>query len=101
MYYYIIFNKSLCCNYFSQAALGPAALDLIRNGSTAGYPREEELHYAEVLLAVSVLSVVISAPLGAILIALTGPKLLVRSIEPRKLPIMLQVANLITLYYLL
>lgn len=36
------------------------------------------------LLAVSVLSVVISAPLGAILIALTGPKLLVQSKEQRK-----------------
>ncbi|XP_026329044.1 sodium/hydrogen exchanger 9B2-like isoform X2 [Hyposmocoma kahamanoa] len=64
-----------------QAALGPAALDLIKNGGTAGYPKEEELHYAEVLLAVSVLSVVISAPLGAILIALSGPKLLAPSKE--------------------
>ncbi|XP_039751619.1 sodium/hydrogen exchanger 9B2-like isoform X2 [Pararge aegeria] len=62
-----------------QAALGPAALDLINNGQTAGTggPTEEE-SYAKAILAVSVLSVVISAPLGAILIALTGPRLLSR-----------------------
>lgn len=37
---------------------------------------EEETMHAEALLAVSVLSVVISAPLGAVLIAITGPRLL-------------------------
>ncbi|XP_075974794.1 sodium/hydrogen exchanger 9B2-like isoform X2 [Anticarsia gemmatalis] len=59
-----------------QAALGPAALDLVTNGQSTGDPNEET--YAKTLLAVSVLSVVISAPLGALLIAITGPKLLTK-----------------------
>ncbi|XP_032515452.2 sodium/hydrogen exchanger 9B2-like isoform X2 [Danaus plexippus] len=61
-----------------QAALGPAALDLVHNGKTAGQPQAEEETHAKIILAVSVLSVVISAPLGAILIAVTGPRLLSR-----------------------
>nr|XP_021182271.2 sodium/hydrogen exchanger 9B2 isoform X1 [Helicoverpa armigera]XP_021182272.2 sodium/hydrogen exchanger 9B2 isoform X1 [Helicoverpa armigera] len=59
-----------------QAALGPAALDLVNSGQTSGAAKEDELYYAKAILAVSVISVVISAPLGALLIALTGPKLL-------------------------
>lgn len=61
-----------------QAALGPAALDLVNSGQTAGDTRENEEYYAKAILAVSVLSVVISAPLGALLIALAGPKLLTK-----------------------
>ncbi|CAK1600814.1 unnamed protein product [Parnassius mnemosyne] len=61
-----------------QAALGPAALDLVNNGQSAGLPVEDEENFAKILLAVSVLSVVLSAPLGAILIAITGPRLLSR-----------------------
>ncbi|XP_063531869.1 sodium/hydrogen exchanger 9B2-like isoform X1 [Cydia strobilella] len=57
-----------------QATLGPAALDIINSGNSYGGP--EELVYAKALLTVSVLSVVISAPTGAIFIALTGPRLL-------------------------
>lgn len=59
-----------------QAALGPAALDLISSGQTSGAAVADETSYATALLTVSVLSVVISAPMGAILIALTGPRLL-------------------------
>ncbi|XP_045494724.1 sodium/hydrogen exchanger 9B2-like isoform X1 [Colias croceus] len=59
-----------------QAALGPAALDLVNNGQSAGNPKTDEEFYAKTILAMSVLSVVISAPAGAIFIALTGPKLL-------------------------
>ncbi|XP_041988570.1 sodium/hydrogen exchanger 9B2-like isoform X2 [Aricia agestis] len=59
-----------------QAALGPAALDLVNSGLTAGGILAEEEHFAKAILAVSVLSVIISAPLGAILIAITGPRLL-------------------------
>lgn len=83
----ILYERVVCryvVIYFLQAALGPAALDLIKSGGTAGLPKEEELQYAKVLLAVSVLSVVISAPLGALLIAITGPKLLTKSKEQRK-----------------
>ncbi|CAK1540642.1 unnamed protein product [Leptosia nina] len=59
-----------------QAALGPAALDQINNGKTAGDPHDAEEIYGKTILAMSVLSVMISAPVGAILIALTGPRLL-------------------------
>ncbi|KAH9628707.1 hypothetical protein HF086_003661, partial [Spodoptera exigua] len=38
--------------------------------------KTDEEYYAEAILAVSVLSVMISAPLGALLIAVAGPKLL-------------------------
>lgn len=68
----------ISCNMtlFFQAALGPAAFDKVSNGGTAGgNPADEEI-YARTILALSVLSVVISAPLGAILIAITGPRLL-------------------------
>lgn len=58
--------------------MGPAALDLVHNGQTAGNPVLDEERYAKAILAISVLSVVISAPIGAILIALTGPRLLFR-----------------------
>lgn len=58
--------------------MGPAALDLVRNGQTAGNPVLDEERYAKAIFAISVLSVVISAPIGAILIALTGPRLLFR-----------------------
>lgn len=59
-----------------QAALGPAALDLIKNGQTSGVAKENEEFFAKTILAMSVLSVIISAPLGALLIAITGPRLL-------------------------
>ncbi|CAG9119507.1 unnamed protein product [Plutella xylostella] len=59
-----------------QAALGPAALDLVHAGQTAGLPNAVEEMHAKALLTISVLSVVICAPLGAVLIALTGPRLL-------------------------
>lgn len=53
-------------------------MDLVRNRQTSGLPPLEEEKYAKTILAMSVLSVVLSAPLGAILIAITGPKLLSR-----------------------
>lgn len=49
------------------------------NGQTTGALKEVEESYAKAILAVSVLSVVISAPLGALLIALTGPRLLTKT----------------------
>ncbi|XP_028167638.1 sodium/hydrogen exchanger 9B2-like isoform X1 [Ostrinia furnacalis] len=67
-----------------QAALGPAALYLVNNGGSAGGSVREEKQHAEALLAVSVLSVVISAPLGAVLIAITGPRLLNKEQSPDK-----------------
>ncbi|XP_026751966.2 sodium/hydrogen exchanger 9B2-like isoform X2 [Galleria mellonella] len=68
-----------------QAALGPAALDLVNSGQTSGIlPSDEEKH-SKALLAVSVLSVIISAPLGAILIAITGPRLLTKGNDSKNL----------------
>lgn len=64
-----------------QAALGPAALDLVHSGQSSGLPPAEEEAYAKAILTISVLSVVISAPLGALLIALTGPRLLSKDNE--------------------
>ncbi|XP_068632619.1 sodium/hydrogen exchanger 9B2-like [Battus philenor] len=62
----------------TQAALGPVALDLIRNGHTTGILSEEEEKYASIVLTMSVLSVVLFAPLGYTLITVTGPRLLSR-----------------------
>lgn len=59
--------------------MGPAALDLVHNGQTTGIDTGLEESYAKALLTVSVLSVVISAPLGALMIAITGPRLLAKS----------------------
>lgn len=68
----------LICTYDFQAALGPAALDIVNSGQTSGAAKENEEYYTKTILAVSVLSVMISAPLGALLIALAGPKLLTK-----------------------
>ncbi|XP_053612674.1 sodium/hydrogen exchanger 9B2-like [Plodia interpunctella] len=59
-----------------QAALGPAAVDTIESGQSSGLPVDDEIYNAKAILAMSVLSVIISAPLGALLIAITGPRLL-------------------------
>lgn len=58
--------------------MGPTALDLVNNGQTTGLLPIDEEKFGKTILAMSVLSVVLSAPLGAILIAITGPKLLSR-----------------------
>ncbi|XP_077286076.1 putative SLC9B1-like protein SLC9B1P1 isoform X2 [Arctopsyche grandis] len=61
-----------------QAALGPLAIDSVRetNGS------EEAMNYANIVLMICILSIILTAPLGAILISLTGPRLLSKSPEP-------------------
>ncbi|XP_065344497.1 sodium/hydrogen exchanger 9B2-like isoform X2 [Cloeon dipterum] len=57
-----------------QAALGPVAIDLVREHGS-----EEEKEYARSLLMVCVLSILLTAPVGAVTIALTGPRLLKRT----------------------
>ncbi|KAF4529021.1 hypothetical protein B566_EDAN016870 [Ephemera danica] len=57
-----------------QAVLGPAALDLARG---SGDPTA--VAHAQVVFVVSVLSILLTAPLGAVLIATTGPRLLARN----------------------
>ncbi|XP_068632535.1 sodium/hydrogen exchanger 9B2-like isoform X2 [Battus philenor] len=75
-----------------QAALGPAALDLVNNGKSSGLSFLEDEKYAKIILTMSVLSVVLSAPLGAILIAITGPRLLSREPES-KTPTDIEIAE--------
>lgn len=57
-----------------QAALGPVCLKRLTPNST-----EEEKHYAELILMVCILSIVVTAPIGAILISISGPRLLTKT----------------------
>lgn len=61
-----------------QAALGPVAL---RTVSSKGDAMDK--HYAEVVLMLCVLSIVLTAPTGAILISITGTKLLTKTRQPQ------------------
>lgn len=61
-----------------QAALGPVALDYARNLNS-----EEITNYANIMLIVSVLSIIITSPIGALLIMQMGPRLLHQT-EPEK-----------------
>ncbi|CAB3231151.1 unnamed protein product [Arctia plantaginis] len=64
-----------------QAALGPVALDEVRK--MAGIEPDPVLvGYAETVLTVCIMSIVITAPIGAIIITLMGPKLLSRTTKP-------------------
>lgn len=58
-----------------QAALGPVALKHL----SADDPDKE---FAEIVLMVCILSIVLTAPLGAILISITGTKLLSKTTQP-------------------
>ena len=58
-----------------QAAIGGVALDRARQ---IGAP-DEIVDLASQVLAISVLSILITAPLGAVAIGLTGPKLLTKN----------------------
>lgn len=64
-----------------QAALGPVALDEVRK-MTGAEPDPVLMKYAETVVTVCIMSIVITAPIGAIVITLTGPKLLSRTTKP-------------------
>lgn len=64
-----------------QAALGPVALDEVRKMSGIE-PDSVLFQYAETIVTVCVLSIVITAPIGAIVITLAGPKLLSKTTKP-------------------
>ncbi|KOB67217.1 hypothetical protein OBRU01_20125 [Operophtera brumata] len=64
------------CGLNAKEKLFIAALDLVHSGQTTGADKFDEEKWATIILTVSVLSVVLSAPLGALLISLTGPRLL-------------------------
>lgn len=59
-----------------QAALGPVCLKRL---AERGDATEEELKYAETVLMVCILSIVVTAPIGAILISVSGTKLLTKT----------------------
>jgi NhaP-type Na+/H+ or K+/H+ antiporter len=59
-----------------QAAIGPIALDIARQKAD----NSQEIHLATLVLTIAVLSVIITAPIGAIAIAVAGPRLLNRNV---------------------
>ncbi|XP_064619907.1 sodium/hydrogen exchanger 9B2-like [Lineus longissimus] len=63
-----------------QAAIGPIALDTARQ--LGGTP--EEITLGLKILTIAVLVIMITAPVGSALIALTGPKLLKKSVKGRE-----------------
>lgn len=59
-----------------QAALGPVCLKrLAENPNTT----PEEQKYGEIVLMICILSIVLTAPIGAILISISGTKLLTKT----------------------
>ncbi|KAI4486244.1 hypothetical protein M0802_012438 [Mischocyttarus mexicanus] len=59
-----------------QAALGPVTLDEVNQDDT------EQVEYANIVLTICVLSILLTAPAGAIIISLSGPKLLTKTTTP-------------------
>ncbi|KAH0554196.1 sodium/hydrogen exchanger 9B2 isoform X2 [Cotesia glomerata] len=59
-----------------QAALGPVALDFVKKDDI------EQKRYAETTLTFCILSILLTAPTGAIIISLAGPKLLTKTTTP-------------------
>ena len=56
-----------------QAALAPVALD-----QAMALNEEQNISYANILLIIGVLSILITAPLGSIVITTLGPRLLTK-----------------------
>lgn len=59
-----------------QAALGPVAIKRLAENANA---TPEEYRYADILLTICVLSIVVTAPIGAILISISGTRLLTKT----------------------
>lgn len=59
-----------------QAALGPTALDKVDSNDPL------QVYYAETVMTICVLSILLTAPAGAIIITLSGPKLLTKTTAP-------------------
>lgn len=62
--------------FIFQAALGPVALHKVGE-------HEPDKQYAEIVLMICVLSIILTAPTGAILITLSGPRLLTKTRVPQ------------------
>lgn len=63
-----------------QAALGPVTLDEVNRDNV------EQVEYANTVLTLCVLSILLTAPTGAIIISLSGPKLLTKTTTPSAPP---------------
>ncbi|XP_050584748.1 uncharacterized protein LOC126919489 isoform X2 [Bombus affinis] len=63
-----------------QAALAPTTLDKVDPNDP------EQVYYAETMVTMCVLSILLTAPAGAIIISLTGPKLLKKTTVPTASP---------------
>ncbi|KAH8376699.1 hypothetical protein KR093_000914, partial [Drosophila rubida] len=61
-----------------QAALGPVALKNLGENAT-----EDEIKWAEIVQTICVFSIVLTAPLGAILISVTGTRMLTKTKQPQ------------------
>ena len=59
-----------------QAALAPTALDKVDPNDPL------QVYYAETVMTICVLSILLTAPAGAIMITLSGPKLLTKTTAP-------------------
>lgn len=62
-----------------QAALGPVA---IKQLTSRGDVTDDEKYYAETIFMICVLSIILTAPIGAIIISITGPRLLTKTKQP-------------------
>ncbi|KAJ2953557.1 hypothetical protein O0L34_g1158 [Tuta absoluta] len=65
-----------------QAALGSVALDEVRKMAGPEGPSAELVGYAETVVTICILSIVITAPIGAIVITIAGPRLLSKTTKP-------------------
>ncbi|CAG9784496.1 unnamed protein product [Diatraea saccharalis] len=66
-----------------QAALGPVAIDEVGKMTGIDATTLEMLRgYAEIVSTVCIMSIVITAPIGAIIITITGPRLLSKTTKP-------------------
>lgn len=72
----IFIALSLMAKATVQAALGPSTLDEVDRDNP------EQVAHAETLLTLCVLSILLTAPAGAIIITLSGPKLLTKTSAP-------------------
>lgn len=72
----IFIALSLMAKATVQAALAPTTLDKVNPDDP------EQVYYAEITVTMCVLSILLTAPAGAILISLSGPKLLTKTTAP-------------------
>lgn len=59
-----------------QAALGPVCLRKLSHIEDA---TDEQKHYADIVMMICIFSIVLTAPIGAILISISGPRLLTKT----------------------